>query len=162
DCDTLIVQLADELPHVVVVTTRPFERAAHLQRVNAHATSPLSTVYSAWRRCATYHSIVRRRPSSNKVREVNPKSAAARLVSSLRRGCPLSLLVSQTTVPLNPVTCAMVATSSFLSVLLYSTCGPPRNGYGQYRMPRVARQSGLATTGGGHQLEEEGAVALPV
>ena len=46
---------------------------------------------------------VRARPSSSGTAAVNPNSSSARVVSSLRRGCPFGFEVSQRIVPSNPV-----------------------------------------------------------
>ena len=51
------------------------------------------------RDCFLYHSIVFRNPSSKLVFAANPNLSRARDVSSIRRGCPLGFVVSQTTRP---------------------------------------------------------------
>jgi hypothetical protein len=56
-------------------------------------------------------------PSRNGVRATKPKSRSAREVSSLRRGCPFGVEVSQTISPWKPVSLAITSASSLIDTM---------------------------------------------
>ena len=99
----------------------------------------------------------RPRPSSRLIRLRNPKRSAARRVSSLRRGWPSGLVVSQTISPSNPVSVFTVSTSR---LMVTSSPAPMLTGSASWyravasRMPRAAsstcRNSRLARPGAPH------------
>ena len=94
--------LARDLKPSASYPSQGFTHIPHNQLSQTHpGQHPLGKSHA--RRICSYQRIVSRKPSSNRVLASKPKRSWARLVSNLRRGCPLGLLESHTISPSKPV-----------------------------------------------------------